>query len=78
MQVGRFADERKAFSFVATITYTKEDANGEEKDVFFLNRFNVFNVAQLDGYEKAEEAEEKPSAINENSTIAQIIANTDV
>lgn len=59
--------------------YTKEDKNGDEKDIFFMKSFNVFNVAQLDGYEaKGVTNNNAITAIESNETVAEILKNIDV
>lgn len=59
--------------------YTKEDKDGTEKDLFFMKAFNVFNVAQLDSYEKSANPNTAMiSTAESNATIQAILKNTDV
>ncbi|MGP9666713.1 ArdC family protein [Psychrobacter sp. AOP31-A1-22] len=59
--------------------YTKEDKNGDEKDIFFMKSFNVFNVAQLDGYEAKDVTNNNViTTIDNNEVMAEILQNTDV
>lgn len=61
-------------------SFTKEDKEtGEEETKMFLKGFNVFNVAQLDGYEAPEVADAPVMTTAENCAIIKtILANTDV
>ena len=59
--------------------YTKEDKDGKEKDLFFMKSFNVFNVAQLDGYEKSANTNTAIiTTADSNETLQTILKNTDV
>jgi len=59
--------------------YTKEDKDGTEKDMFFMKSFNVFNVAQLDGYEiKDVISNNEITTADNNEFIQKILSNTDV